>query len=94
MDGPDSDERVFVVAGKSVTIGTDPGCTIVLADASGRVAPREVRVWPREDRFMLHRLSRRRSAPSRDQQPVWAVLEDGDEIRVGPYRLVFEILNA
>jgi hypothetical protein len=94
MDGPDSDERVFVVAGKPVTVGSDPGCTIVLADASGRVAPREVRVWPREDRFMLHRLPRRTSAPSRDQQPVWAVLEDGDEIRVGPYRLVFEILNA
>ncbi len=77
-----------------MTIGSDSGCTIVLADAGGRVAPREVRVWLREDKFMLHRLSRRPTTPPVDQQPAWAILEDGDEIRVGPFRLAFEILHA
>ena len=83
---------VFLIEGEPVTIGSDPSCTIVLADASGRVAPREARVWLREDRFMLHRLPRRygAQAPSR---PSWAVLESGDEITVGPYRFTFEIIT-
>ena len=93
MDEP-SNERVFSVAGTPVTIGSDSGCTIVLADAGGRVAPRDVRVWLREDKFMLHRLSRRTTTPPADQQPAWAILEDGDEIRVGPFRFAFEILHA
>ncbi len=92
-DGPGG-ERAFLVTRKPVTIGSDSGCTIVLADAGGRVAPRDVRVWLREDKFMIHRLSRRTTTPPADQQPAWAILEDGDEIRVGPFRFAFEILHA
>lgn len=85
--------RVFLVEGEPVTIGSDPGCTIVLTGAGGRVARREVRVWLRENRFMLHRLARRREGQG-PNQPAWAVLESGDEIAVGPYRFVFEIISA
>jgi len=83
---------VFLIEGEPVTIGSDPSCTIVLVDASGRVAPREARVWLREDRFMLHRLPRRYGAQA-SSRPSWAVLESGDEITVGPYRFTFEIIT-
>ena len=89
-DGP----RRFVVAAEPVTIGSDLGCTIVLPDASGRVAPRAVRVWLREDKFMLHRLPRRANPMSGERGPRWAVLESGDEISVGPYRFSFEIADT
>jgi VWFA-related protein len=90
----DGAEWVFPVAEEPVTIGSDPGCTIVLPGDNGRVAPREARVWLREEKFMLHRLPRRSAAASSDRQPVWAVLEHGDEIWVGSCRFVFEILSA
>jgi VWFA-related protein len=84
--------RVFLVEGEPVTIGSDPGCTIVLTGAGGGVARREVRLWLRENRFMLHRLARRREGQG-PNQPAWAVLESGDEFAVGPYRFVFEIIS-
>ena len=92
-DGPQG-ERVFLIAREPVTIGSDPSCSIVLADAGGRIGPKAVRIWLREDKFMLHRLSRRAGPPSVDPQPAWVVLESGDGIQVGPYRFSFEILNA
>jgi VWFA-related protein len=84
--------RVFLVEGEPVTIGSDPGCTIVLTGAGGGVARREVRLWLRENRFMLHRLARRREGQG-PNQPAWAVLESGDQFAVGPYRFVFEIIS-
>ena len=84
--------KVIPVATDPVTIGSDPGCAVVLSNAGGQVAPREVRGWLQNDKLMLHRLRRSRAAPT--TQPAWAVLEDGDEFWVGPYRFVFELLKS
>ena len=85
-------QKAIRVATEPVTIGSDPSCAVVLSDAGGKVAPREVRGWLQNDRLMLHRL--RRSRAVSEVEPAWAVLEDGDEFWVGPYRFVFELLKS
>lgn len=75
---------------QAVTIGTDSDCALRLADASGQVGGRHLRVWLREGRYMLHHLDRRRTTRIGERQVQWAVLEPGDEIVIGPYRLRFE----
>ena len=43
---------------------------------------------------MLHRLSRRGRVAVGGRLVTWAVLEDGDEIEVGPCRLRFQLETA
>jgi len=77
-----------------VTIGFTGDCTIDLSGNlsgdSGHVGGR-VRVWKREGRYMLHNLAPFGGAPAIiNGRPVsWAVLEDGDQIQLGPCRLLF-----
>jgi uncharacterized protein YegL len=73
------------------TIGSAPDCTIRLPD--GKPSSR-VRVWRREGKFMLHSLSRRGRVAVGGRPVTWAVLEDGDEIEIGPCRLRFRLRPA
>ena len=75
-------------------IGSAPYCDLVLVDEEGSIAPEEARVWVSEDRLMYHKLTRLTSFASDTDDPTsgWFVLQDGDEISVGPHRLVFELL--
>jgi hypothetical protein len=82
------------------TIGFGPDCTVRLpAGQAGLpdVQPHSrerVRVWRREGKFMLHRLSRRGRVAVGGRPVTWAVLEDGDEIEIGPCRLRFRLKQA
>ena len=75
-------------------IGSAPHCDLVLVDEEGSIAPEEARVWVSEDRLMYHKLTRLTAFASDTDGPTsgWFVLQDGDDIRVGPHRLVFELL--
>ncbi|MGD0765995.1 MAG: VWA domain-containing protein [Dehalococcoidia bacterium] len=74
----------------AVTIGTDPDCTLRLSNPDGQVAGHHARVWLREGSFMLHHLGGRLTTMVGDKPLKWAVLEDGDEIVIGPHRIRFE----
>jgi len=65
----------------------------VLADADGVVGPEEARVWVSEGRLMYHKLTRLTTFATEGPSGGWFILQDGDEIRVGPHRLVFELLT-
>ena len=90
VDGPDKGKAVRV-GEDAVTLGSDADCKLSLADPDGRVAGHHARIWLREGHFMLHHLAGGRYATVVGENSLkWAVLEDGDEIVIGPHRLRFE----
>ncbi len=88
---PQSGER-YAIGEEPVTVGFTGDCTICLPDGSNRRFDR-FRVWRREGRYMLHNLSRFGGATIGGKPVPWAVLEDGDEIQLGEWRLVFRTVN-
>ncbi len=90
VDGPDKGKSV-PLGEEPVTLGADADCTLTLANPDGRVGGHHARIWLREGHFMLHHLEGARFVTLVGEKQVsWAVLEDGDEIAVGPHRLRFE----
>ena len=89
--GPRQGETLEVGA-RPRRLGSSPHCDLVLANEDGSIAPEEARVWISEGRLMYHKLTRLPTFASDGPVGGWFILEHGDEIRVGPYRLVFELL--
>ena len=71
-----------------VTIGFTSDCMVMLMNGAGSRTER-VRIWLRDGSYMLHNLSRTGSVSIAGRPVTWAVLEDGDEIRMGGSTLVF-----
>jgi hypothetical protein len=71
-----------------ITLGFTDDCTVRLPAGGGHGGAR-VRLWRREGRYMLHNLSRLGRVTVAGKPAVWAVLEDGDEILLGSYSVVF-----
>jgi VWFA-related protein len=69
-------------------VGSGPECQLKLQE-SPQVAPEHVRVWWRSGRLMFHRVANK-PANVGGADVDWAVLEIGDTIEIGPYRLVVE----
>ncbi|HXG42076.1 MAG TPA: FHA domain-containing protein, partial [Dehalococcoidia bacterium] len=93
LEGPLAGKAFHLRPDAAVTIGPGPDCDIVLGAAPGVTAARIARIWPREDRFMLHVLASELPAFVQDHPLVWVVLEDGDLLELGPYRLRFEVIR-
>ena len=89
--GPRQEEALEVGA-RPRRLGSSPHCDLVLASEDGSIAPEEARVWVSEGRLMYHKLTRLPTFASDGPVGGWFILQNGDEIRVGPYRLVFELL--
>ena len=81
----------YWLTGAPATIGFTPDCTVVLGHDDHLTGEERVRIWRREGKFMLHRLSRRGRVAVGGRPVAGAVLEDGDEIEVGPWRLRFSL---
>jgi hypothetical protein len=88
--GPRQGEAIEVGA-RPRRIGSAPHCDLVLTDEDGGVAPEEARVWVSEGRLMYHKLTRLTAFASEGPTSGWFVLQDGDEVRVGSHRLVFQV---
>jgi VWFA-related protein len=94
VDGPDKGKNV-PLGDQAVTLGADADCALTLANPDGRVGGHHARIWLREGHFMLHHLEGAAFATNvGERQVAWAVLEDGDEVVIGPHRLLFEYLPA
>jgi hypothetical protein len=87
VDTPDRPAR-FPLGEDPITVGFTDDCTICLPQPGGQGGAR-VRLWRREGRYMLHNLSRLGRVTVGGKPVVWAVLEDGDEILLGSYLVVF-----
>jgi len=89
--GPRQGETLEVGA-RPRRLGSSPRCDLVLENEDGSIAPEEARVWVSEERLMYHKLTRLTTFASDGPVGGWFILQHGDEIQVGPYRLVFEPL--
>jgi VWFA-related protein len=84
--GPDFEET-FEIGDQPLTIGAGLACQIRLPDG---VAEEYARVWLREGSLMLHQLAVGAAAPHGGRTAAWASLERGDQVEIGPYRLLVE----
>jgi len=81
----------FIVTDRPLSIGSDPACDVILEPQGHEVEPVHARIWHRQERFMIHRLSEQGELLVAGRPLVWAVLENGDELSIGPHRITFEI---
>jgi VWFA-related protein len=83
--------QVYELGDGPAIIGSSPrACNIVLP-ASDRVAGEHARIWLRDGNYVLHHvagLSRKTLVAG--QEADWVTLEPGDEVTVGPHKLIFE----
>jgi tight adherence protein B len=83
--GPSEDLR-FELGEEPVTIGSGNRCAIRLPAAPG-LAEQHARMWWRDGRLMLHHIASGHVTTLAGRSIVWAAVEDGDEVSVGPYVL-------
>ncbi len=74
--------------GDSATVGYTSDCSMQL-DGGGETRWEVVRIWRREGRYMVHNLSRLGGVSVGGKPVTWAVLEDGDELAIGPQKVIF-----
>jgi hypothetical protein len=87
--------REFAVGGRPISIGSAGWCAIVLPDDDDRIGPEEARAWVHHsNRLIFHRLTRLSVLASEGASGGWMILQDGDEVSVGPCRLAFRLLTA
>jgi len=75
-----ADGATLVLAGRPLRIGTAPTCDAIVR-TSGRV---EARVWRNKGRVLVHALGDINAVLLNGRPVSWAVLDDGDELSVGP----------
>ena len=91
MAGDLSSTREYELGDAPLTVGTSPQADIVLEDDSGMIAEEEARLWAQRGRIALHRLTALSAMATAGMTPGWEFFDDGDELRIGPYRLVFKV---
>jgi curved DNA-binding protein CbpA len=79
--------KTFPLDGTPLTLGKHNGADIVLP----WVASRQTRLWARDGRFMICNLADDQPVLVNGQPVVWAALEDGDLLIVGPHTLQFSL---
>lgn len=83
----------FMVDNRPVSIGSDPACDVILGADGQEIEPVHVRIWRRQERFMIHRVAEGGRLMVAGQPLVWGVLEDGDELLIGSHRLMFQVVE-
>jgi len=86
--------RQFPVGASPVSIGSGHRCAVRLPDEEGHVAPEETRVWVRNRRLMVHRLTHLSDANAAEQGGGWSILDPGEEFEIGGCQFRFEPLSG
>jgi predicted component of type VI protein secretion system len=88
VDGPDAG-REYPVGMSPLSIGSASWCDITFPDPDERLGPEEARAWVHQDKLIFHKLTRLSLLASDGAVGGWLVLENGDEVNVGHFRLRF-----
>ncbi len=86
--------REFDMKSLPITFGTSPDADMRVDDADGLIAAEEARIWVQRGRLVYHKLTTLSAMASEGVTAGWQFLDDGDEIRVGPYRIIFQKRQA
>jgi len=82
----------YEIFSSPLTLGTGPGADMHVQDATGAIAAEEARVWVQKGRLVYHKLTTLSAMATEGVTSGWQFLEDGDEMRIGGYRIVFQYL--
>ena len=88
VNGPDAGKE-YLIGMNPLSIGSATWCDIKVDDNDGDIGPEEARAWVHQDKLIFHRLTRLSLLASDGPAGGWLILEDGDEVSVGPFRLHF-----
>jgi curved DNA-binding protein CbpA len=90
-DGPQRGETIALTE-NSIILGASDAADVVLANPDGMIGAGHVRVWRREDEYILHQLDSFSTTYVNGERLDLrlAILEPGDEIRIGPHTLIFD----
>jgi hypothetical protein len=89
MRGQPNSIREYELRGSPLTFGVGTGCNVRVDDITGEVANEEARIWVQKRRLVYHKLTTLSAMATEGMTSGWLFLDDGDEMRVGSYRLVF-----
>ena len=82
----------YEIFSSPLTFGTGPTADMRVEDATGAIASEEARVWVQKGRLVYHKLTTLSAMATEGVTSGWQFLEDGDEMRIGGYRIVFQHL--
>jgi curved DNA-binding protein CbpA len=90
-DGPQAGETVGL-AENSLILGASEAADVVLANPDGMIGAGHVRVWRRDHEYILHQLDSFSTTYVNGERLDLrlAILEPGDEIRIGPHTMIFD----
>jgi VWFA-related protein len=72
-----------------LTLGTGENCDIQLEDEGDQIALEEARLWVQKGSLVYHKLTTLSAMATEGMTSGWIILEDGEDIRLGRYRLLF-----
>jgi VWFA-related protein len=79
----------FAVGESPLSVGSAGWCDISFAGHDDTVGPEEARAWVHQGRLVFHKLARLSLLANDEAIGGWLILESGDEIEIGPFRLRF-----
>jgi VWFA-related protein len=80
----------FEMKSLPLTFGSGPNADMRVGDAGGLIAAEEARVWVQRGRLVYHKLTTLSAMATEGVTAGWQFLNDGDEMRIGPYRIIFQ----
>jgi len=83
--------REYPIGSSPITLGNTPGCDIIIEDPEGRIAGEEARLWVQRGRLVYHKLTTLSAMATEGVTSGWQFLDSGEDIRVGPCRLAFQL---
>ncbi|MDI6858314.1 MAG: FHA domain-containing protein [Dehalococcoidia bacterium] len=85
--------KTITMGDAPLVIGADPGCDVTLPVEDGAVASQHAQISLAAGRFIVRSLSPAHHTLIDGNNVNWAMLEDGDEIKIGRCRLRFTVLS-
>jgi hypothetical protein len=89
MRGQAGSIREYELRGSPLSFGVGSSCAVRVEDTSGEIANEEARIWVQKRRLVYHKLTTLSAMATEGMVSGWLFLDDGDEMRVGNYRLMF-----
>ncbi len=95
IGGPQAGEAI-PLSDNSIILGASDAADVVLANPDGMIGAGHVRVWHRDGGYILHQLDSFSTTYVNGERLDLrlAILEPGDELRIGPHTLVFDYVRA
>jgi hypothetical protein len=89
MRGQSGSIREYELRGSPLSFGVGASCNVRVDDTTGEIANEEARIWVQKRRLVYHKLTTLSAMATEGMVSGWLFLDDGDEMRVGNYRLMF-----